>query len=482
MWSPFLKAEKIAQEKVGSSTQTAPLDVEKNSSLSRKVIVEIKDVDVIYNAGKNNEARALEGISLEIYAQEYVVFFGPSGCGKSTLLNIVAGLEIPTEGTVLIDDQDIANLSPYELAKFHCRKIGMIFQSYNLVPTLNILGNVVLPQVFERVKPAVRKAAGRALLKKLGLDAFESRLPQELSGGQQQRVGIARALINNPPIILADEAVGNLDSQSASNVLEILNILNMEDKKTIISVTHNPEHLFYADRIFYIKDGKIIKIEINQKRKEMKKESAPGDSESGIKKERTELDLLLQAYPDLSSMQLHVMMAPFKAKMLVAYLLNNLDSEDISTLERVITDRLLNRIKRQELLDILDRPVENGGMGLNKNTVLKFSAIIEKVVKEASYISEESPSIKDSQADPIRNTIDTVRRSLLDGFEGSLNLSQVEALNKGIEYRLLSKISKKEFREYLDYPFEKGGVGLNRGSAKNLARKMEIIMLLQFGK
>ncbi len=482
MWLPFLKREKVAQEETGFSTPTAALDVASNPSLPKKVIVAIKDVNVIYNAGKNNEARALEGISLEIYAQEYVVFFGPSGCGKSTLLNIVAGLEIPTEGTVLIDDQDIAKLSPYELAKFHCRKIGMIFQSYNLVPTLNILDNVVLPQVFERVKPAIRKEAGRVLLKKLGLDAFESRLPQELSGGQQQRVGIARALINNPPIILADEAVGNLDSQSASNVLEILNILNTEDKKTIISVTHNPEHLFYADRIFYIKDGKIIKIEINQKRKEMKKENAPGSDEGGIKKERTEMDLLLQAYPDLSSMQLHVMMAPFKAKMLVAYLLNNLDSEDISTLERVITDRLLNRIKRQELLDILDRSAENGGMGLNRNTALKFSAIIEEVVEKANFISEESPSIKDSQADPIRNTIDTVRRSLLDGFEGNLTLNQVEALNKGIEYRLLSKISKKEFREYLDYPFEKGGVGLNRGSAKNLARKMEIIMLLQFGK
>lgn len=490
MQSPFLKEIEVKTEIVTATNEVKPLvsptssDVERVSSSSRKVIVSIKDVNVIYNAGKNNEARALEGISLEIYSEEYVIFFGPSGCGKSTLLNIIAGLEIPTEGSVLIDEQDIASLTPYQLAKFHCRKIGMIFQSYNLVPTLNILDNVVLPQVFERVKPAIRKASGRMFLKKLGLDAFEDRLPQELSGGQQQRVGIARALINNPPIILADEAVGNLDSQSANNVLEILNVLNTEDKKTIISVTHNPEHLFYADRIFYIKDGKIIKVEVNQKRKKIKSaDDGEGmKKEGGVMRERTEMDLLLQAYPDLSSMQLHVMMAPFKAKMLAAYLLNNLDSEDISILEQVITDRLVGRMKRQDLLDMLDRSVEKGGLGLNRNTALKFSAIIEEVVEKADFISQESSNIKDSQENPIRNTIDTVRRSLLDHFEGNLTLTQVESLNKGIEYRILSKISKKEFREYLDRPMEKGGTGLNRGTAKNLARKMEIIMLLQFGK
>lgn len=353
----------------------------------------------------------------------------------------------------------------------------MIFQSYNLISTLNVLDNIILPQIFERIKPSVRKETGRELLKKLGIEAFEKRLPQELSGGQQQRVGIARALINDPPIILADEAVGNLDSNSANNVLEILNLLNVEDKKTIISVTHNPEHLFYADRIFYMKDGKIIKVEINEKRKKLKGESDDG----GIKKIRTELDLLMQAYPDLSSMQLHIMMAPFKAKILVAYLLTSIETDEIAKMERIVTDRLLDRINKEDLLHALDRPLAQDGLGLNKNTAIKFSEIVEEVVKKAEYLRQESPHLKASEEDPTKKVIDDIRISLLERYKGELTPSQVEALNKGIEFRIFNKISRTEFQEYLDRPYEKGGVGLGSASAKNLARKMELIMLVRFG-
>jgi putative ABC transport system ATP-binding protein len=473
MESPFLNKKDV--EALG---KISPEFLENTASVQKSPIVKIENLDVVYFAGKNNEARALDGINLEIYPEEYVIFFGPSGSGKSTLLNIIAGLEIPSKGSVVVDNQDLASLSSNEIAKFHRRKTGMIFQIYNLIPTLNVLDNVIMPQILERARPSARKEAGRILLKKLGIESFEGRQPHELSGGQQQRVGIARALMNNPPILLADEATGNLDSEAARNVLEIFNALNLEDKKTIIFVTHNPEHLLYADRIFFMKDGKIIKVETNEERKKIRGEAEFG----GIKKVRTELDNLLQAYPDLSSMQIQVMLAPFKAKMLAAYLLSNLDYEDIRLMEETITQRLMDRIGKEELLRIFDNPVEEGGIGLNKNTALKFSSIIEEVVAKADFIQSESPSLKDSQPEPVKETVDDIRKSLLLEYSGDLTLDQVEALNKGIEYRLFSKISKKEFTEFLDTPFEHGGVGLNRKSAKNMARKLEMIMLMKFGK
>jgi putative ABC transport system ATP-binding protein len=356
----------------------------------------------------------------------------------------------------------------------------MIFQSYNLIPTLTVLDNVILPQIFQRVNSKKRKETGRALLKKLDLGALEERLPQELSGGQQQRVSIARALVNNPPVILADEAVGNLDSQSAKNVLDIISILNEEDGKTIISVTHNPEHLFYADRIFYIKDGMILKVETNQhKIKVSSKADYPAEA---LDRRRTPLDLLLQAYPDLSSMQIHTMLAPFKAKMLVGYLMSQFESQEIDNLEKIITDRLLKRISAEDLLHNLDESTEKNGLGLNKNIALRFSKVVEEVLEKSEFLEEGYKKIAKGETDPILKMVDQIRHSLLDTHHGELNLSQLEALNRGIEYRILNKLTRFELQEYLDRSLGKGGVGLNRKTAKNFSRKVELLMLLEYGK
>jgi putative ABC transport system ATP-binding protein len=447
---------------------------------AKRKVVEIQDLSVIYNIGKSFESVALQEINLEIYPQEYVVFFGPSGCGKSTLLNIIAGLEIPSKGKVSVENIDIANLSSNDLAKFHQEKISMIFQSYNLIPTLDVLDNVILPQIFQRISATKREARGMELLQKLGIEALQKRLPQELSGGQQQRVSIARALVNNPSIILADEAVGNLDSQSAKNVLDILSLLNTEDQKTIISVTHNPEHLFYADRVFYMKDGRIIKVEVNKK-----KIKASTNSDYPVQapdRRRTPLDLLLQAYPDLSSMQLHTMLAPFKAKMLVGYLLSQLETKEITDLEKTITDRLLKKISSEELLHTLDSPAEKGGLGLNKNIATRFSQVVEEIIEKSEFLEEAHKKSGEDSISPIIQTIDKIRHSLLDDYHGELTLDQSEALNRGIEFRILNKISRFEFQEYLDRPLENGGVGLNKKTAKNFSRKVELLMLLEYGK
>jgi putative ABC transport system ATP-binding protein len=451
----------------------------KNQEKARDKVVEVKDLRVVYNPGKTNEARALNGITLEIYPEEYVIFFGPSGCGKSTLLNIIAGLEYPSDGSAIVAGQDLAQLSSNKMAEFHRKKIGMIFQAYNLIPTLNVLDNIIIPQIFERVKPRKRRERGTELLLKLGIENFGKRLPQELSGGQQQRVGIARALVNNPAIILADEAVGNLDSESAQNVLQILSKLNTEDRKTIIAVTHNPEHLFYADRIFYMKDGLVIKTEINREKKKISdKKLGAGEQ----KKERSELDLLLQTYPDLSGMQLHTMLAPFKAKVLANYLISRFEDKEILLLEKIITERLLGQVDRNILLERLECPSKKGGLGLDKRTATHYFDTIEEVFQKADFIKQEQAHIKKGEASPTRLVIEQLRKSLLDGYEGTLGIDQVSALDKGIEYRLLSKISSHELREYLDRPFKDGGVGLNRKTAKKFTKILEIILLTEYGQ
>ncbi len=473
--SPFGQTDSVA---INSLESVTPADGLPSVYFNdKKKIVTVNGLQVVYNAGKLNEARALNGVTFDIHAEEYIVIFGHSGCGKSTVLNTIAGLEIPSAGDVVVDDRNLSTLSSDDLADFHRNQVGMIFQSYNLIPTLSVLDNVVLPLVFESRSVSERKEIGRDILRKLGIGNLEKRFPQELSGGQQQRVGIARALVNDPPIILADEAVGNLDSQSAKNVLEILDALNLENKKTIIAVTHNPEHLFYADRVFYMRDGKLIKIETNKNRRRDPEESKKIE----ITKERTELDLLMQAYPDLSTMQLHMMLAPFKAKMLVSYFLNKFESREIFDMEKLVERHLLGQSDDQSFLEKMTTSPQEGGLGITHPLAEKFLETINEVVEKSEMIKQQGEHLKAGHPDPIRRVIDKMRHSLMEEYEGTLRLEEVEALNKGIEYRILSKISRQEFMEYLDRPFADGGVGLKWKTAKKMSRKLEMIMLVEFG-
>lgn len=226
--------------------------------MEREVAIKTDNVSVIYDRGKPSETKALSDVNIIIYKEDFVVFFGPSGCGKSTMLYTVSGIEKPTTGKILVFDKDITQFSPIESARFHRAQIGMVFQAYNLIPTLTVADNVALPQIFRGVSRAKRLLRAKILLQRFGILPQADRLPTELSGGQQQRVGIARALINEQPIIFADEPVGNLDSKSAKIVLDILYDLNVKDKKTVILVTHDPSLLKYATHIIYMKDGLVV--------------------------------------------------------------------------------------------------------------------------------------------------------------------------------------------------------------------------------
>ena len=223
-------------------------------------IVRTKNLSKIYTMG-GTEVRALDDVALDIRRGEYVSIMGPSGSGKSTLFNMIGGLDKPTRGTVFIDEVDMAQLTASELAFLRCRKIGYIFQTFNLIPVMTALENVTLPMVFAGLTTDDALDKGMGLLKKVGLGERHDHKPTELSGGQQQRVAIARAFANDPAIILADEPTGNLDLKTGKDIINLLKQMNEEKKVTVISATHDLKMLDVSDRVVWIRDGKLERIE-----------------------------------------------------------------------------------------------------------------------------------------------------------------------------------------------------------------------------
>jgi len=223
-------------------------------------IVRTTDVTKSFQLGKH-ELQVLKGISLTIATGRYISIMGPSGSGKSTLFNMIGGLDKPTSGKVFIDEVDIAQLDAYELAWLRCRKIGYIFQTFNLIPVMTALENVTLPMTFGGTGTDEANQRGRELLTQVGLGDRYDHKPSELSGGQQQRVAVARALANNPAIILADEPTGNLDLTTGEEIISLLKQMSDERGVTIISATHDFKMLNVSDEVIWIRDGLIDKIE-----------------------------------------------------------------------------------------------------------------------------------------------------------------------------------------------------------------------------
>jgi putative ABC transport system ATP-binding protein len=223
-------------------------------------IVRVSNVTKSFKLGRV-EVQALKGVDLKIARGEYVSIMGPSGSGKSTLFNMIGGLDKPSSGKVFIDEVDIAQLDAYELAWLRCRKIGYIFQTFNIIQVMTALENVTLPMIFAGMAGDAAVQKGMALLEQVGLGERHSHKPSELSGGQQQRVAIARALANDPAIILADEPTGNLDLTTGEDIIALLKRLSRERQVTVISATHDIKMLNVSDRVVWIRDGRIDKIE-----------------------------------------------------------------------------------------------------------------------------------------------------------------------------------------------------------------------------
>ena len=221
-------------------------------------IIELRNVWKIYQMG-NVDVNALRGMNFKVKRNEFVSIMGPSGSGKSTAVNMVGCLDIPTKGDVYLDGKNIARLPESTLAQIRGRKIGFIFQTFNLIQTLSAKENIILPMIFQGISADKREKRAEKLLRLVQLPDRMNHKPAELSGGEQQRVAIARSLANDPDVILADEPTGNLDSKTGKIVMSFLKDLNKKEGKTIIMVTHDAELAKHADRIAYLKDGVIIK-------------------------------------------------------------------------------------------------------------------------------------------------------------------------------------------------------------------------------
>ena len=219
-------------------------------------MIEMHDLNKVYRTG-NVETTALSDINLEINAGEFIAIMGPSGCGKSTLLNVMGMLDSPTSGRFSFLGEDVANYAEAKLADIRKRNIGFIFQSFNLVDELTVLENVALPLLYQRMPARERRELAESVLERMGIAHRANHRPQQLSGGQQQRVAVARAVVTQPGLILADEPTGNLDTGNGEEVLDLLNQLNA-DGTTIVMVTHDPSHSDHASRVVHMLDGRVL--------------------------------------------------------------------------------------------------------------------------------------------------------------------------------------------------------------------------------
>jgi len=223
-----------------------------------KKIIEVKDVWKVYQMG-NVKVEALRGLDFSVSKGEFVSIMGPSGSGKSTAMNMIGCLDVPSKGTVFLDGKDISKMTESQLAQVRGKKIGFIFQSFNLVNTLTAKENIMLPMLFQSLNREQREKRAERLLRMVELDDRMDHKPTELSGGQQQRVAIARALSNNPEVILADEPTGNLDSKTGKSMMDFLKKLHKKENRTIVVVTHDKYIAENADRVNYLKDGMVEK-------------------------------------------------------------------------------------------------------------------------------------------------------------------------------------------------------------------------------
>lgn len=435
--------------------------------MPQESIITISHLRVIYNQGKSNEVRALEETNLEIYHNEYVIIYGPSGCGKSTLLYSIAGLQKPTYGDVIIKKKLLSKMTASEELEFHQTWIGMIFQAFYLIPSLDVIENVCLPKTFRGENIKARRKDGIKLLRRFGIAEQMDKFPNQLSGGQKQRVAIARSLINNPEIILADEPVGNLDSESAQNVLDILKELNDTDKKTVIMVTHNTEHLHYADRVIYMKDGRIEKevIQKNKQKIEVKKKvgEIPDDKLS------PELKMLMSSFQSLSSQQMNVLLIPFKAKQVLSHILSSLTEEQVSMAEGFLKEYLFNNISKEQFYSKLDLDIESGGGGWNKKQARNFSDRVTNLIEQSKIIVEN----------PDRSAI-ILAEYLLKEFHLTLQGPTLDRFRAVLKLRIDNQINRDELQKRFDSPKSLGGIGFYSNTAERMIREIEIIMLLKY--
>ncbi len=417
-------------------------------------IIKMEAVNFWYNLGKPYELQALKDVNVEIKKGEYVAFFGPSGSGKTSILYLIAGVEPSQKGHIYINGRDIGKFNRKELAVYRQIGVGIVFQQFNLIPTLTVMNNVALPMTFLGIDVKKREAEAKRLLGRLGIENLAERLPFELSGGQQQRVGIARALANNPPIIIADEPLGNLDSTNSKKVLEFLKELNEKDGRTIIMVTHEAWSLRDVRKIFYLRDGAVTKVE----------ETNPQNVEESVSKEL--FGIMGQQINPLEAL----------SASLSGLLLRGYTKEEISRFQFYLSQRLNNRIGVYEFRNILDKSYKEGGVGLWKQKASHISNYVEDIISQRKKIEDLNNDLQNNPESPLINDIINIRNWLLQEYKGHVDELQALRLDELINERLRNIITTEHFFKALNLPKSHFGVGLTLHTARNLAEKIDLAL------
>lgn len=418
-------------------------------------IIEMQHVNLWYDQGKLNEVHALKDVNISIKKGDYVSFFGPSGCGKTTMLYAIAGIDRYQEGKVLINDRDITAISEQELAIFRQTGIGIVFQQFNLVPSLNVIQNIALPMSFLGVSPERIEVEARMLLKRLDLEKYAERLPNELSGGQQQRVGIARALANNPPIIIADEPLGNLDSVNAKNVLAFLKELNEKDGRTIIMVTHEAWSLQDVKTIYYMKDGAVTSME------QQNPETVAKALSERLFKQMTHH----QAEGDATT------------RVLSNFLMRGYTLEEVRRFEKLLSDRFSGTIDATEFRSGIDKPFKEGGVGLWTQKAVRISHYVEEVIDKRHDVESMLAMIEKKPEMPVSDEVFRISEWLIKEYKGKFSLFQKTALNEAIFGRIKNTMDSEGFQVCLNKPKKELGIGLSLRASQALSERLDALLL-----
>ena len=425
-----------------------------------KPLIVCRDLSIIYNKGKQNEFKALTGVNTDIYEGEYIILFGASGSGKSTLMYSIQGSLPPGEGTLLIRGDDIYSYPPSERVYFQRYVMGIIFQQFNLIPSLSVLDNVALPMIFSNVDKTTRERRAQSLLDRFGVGFVSHKIPAMLSGGQQQRVSVSRSMVNDPKILLADEPTGNLDSVSTQQVMDKIDEINTFDRRTIIMVSHNAAHLSYAHRVYYLKDGRVVREVVNPQRKQIKPVK---EGETIV----TELEQLARLYPYDSVDSLRV-------KSLVNYLTQDYTFTQLVRMEHIIGLFLRGKIDKKTLLKGLIASEERGGVGVPEVEAKRMAHTAERLILQSTDIrryraKKENDGVFFSQ----HQLAERLRDHILKAYRLKLSKEQDANLVETIADRVTGVIDEGELNQRLQFTVRKGGLGCDEAQADDITRYFE---------
>lgn len=428
-----------------------------------KPLIICRNLDITYNKGKSNEFKALQNVSTDIYEGEYIILFGASGSGKSTLMYSIQGSLPPGGGTMLIGGEDIYSIPVVDRVYFQRFVMGIIFQQFNLIPSLSVLDNVALPMIFaNRDKPS-RNRRAQSLLDRFGVGHVSHKIPAMLSGGQQQRVSVARSMVNDPKILLADEPTGNLDSVSTQQVMDKIDEINTFDHRTIIMVSHNAAHLSYAHRVYYLKDGKVVREVVNPQRKQIKPVK---EGETIV----TELEQLARLFPYDSVDTLRV-------KSLVNYLTQDYTYDQLIRLEKAIGLLIGGKIEKESFVRSLVLPYERGGVGITESEAKRMARTSEMVINQADDIRRFRNQYGDRNVFFDQHRLaERLRDHLLKSHRMKLSKKQDENLIELIADRVVGVSGEDEFHAALATSVSSGGLGITHDEADDLTRYFEKII------